>query len=136
MPDDPERLARIALEVATQAGALVQGAWRSRPAATKKARVDLVTEWDLQSERLIRRLLAERTPGIPVYAEEEGGARRAGPTWCCDPLDGTTNFVHGHPFWAVSIGLVDAGHALAGAVVAPSLGTTWCGAAGQIPDVQ
>lgn len=45
----------------------------------------------------------------------------------CDPLDGTTNFVHGHHYWCVSIGVLDGSTPVAGAVVAPALATTWCG---------
>ena len=127
-PLRPQELARIALEVASEAGALLAKGWRTRPTAeSKQSLVDLVTEWDLESERLIRERLAERAPGVPVVAEEHGGSRGSGPTFYCDPLDGTTNYVHGHPFWAVSIGVLDGATPVAGAVVAPSLGTTWVG---------
>lgn len=88
---------------------------------------DLVTEWDLRSEELIREVLAERTPGVPVLGEEEGGGELdAGATlrWIVDPIDGTVNFAHGLPIWSVSIGLEDvaARELLAGVVVAPALG--------------
>ncbi|MFC1643435.1 inositol monophosphatase family protein, partial [Myxococcota bacterium] len=57
-----------------------------------------------------------------------GGERKGDHVWYCDPLDGTTNFVHGHFFWAVSVGLLDReGIPMAGAVVAPALGTRWVG---------
>ena len=52
------------------------------------------------------------------------------PTWFVDPLDGTTNFVHGHPFYCVSVGLALRGAPLAGAVVAPALGIEWVGSIG------
>jgi myo-inositol-1(or 4)-monophosphatase len=100
--------------------------YRSRPEATEKARSDLVTEFDLRSERQIREELARETPHIPVVAEEQGGTSGV-LTWYCDPLDGTMNFVHGHPFFAVSIGAVDDQGPLAGAVVAPALGIEWWG---------
>ncbi|HEY0190420.1 MAG TPA: inositol monophosphatase family protein, partial [Kofleriaceae bacterium] len=86
---------------------------------------DLVTEWDLRSEELIRRVLAERTPGVPVLGEEAGEAGAGGLTtlrWLVDPIDGTVNFAHGLPLWAVSIAIEDAGKPLAGVVVAPRLG--------------
>ena len=51
-------------------------------------------------------LLAEQTPEIAVLAEESGAAgQQDGLRWCVDPLDGTTNFAHGYPFFATSIGL-------------------------------
>jgi myo-inositol-1(or 4)-monophosphatase len=123
----PGDLARIALLVATEAGELVLGGWRSRPTVARKSPKDLVTEYDLASERRIRQRLQELTPELAVQAEEEGGQLGEGPVWCCDPLDGTTNFVHGHPFWAVSVGLLAMGVPIAGAVVAPALGTRWLG---------
>lgn len=126
----PLDYAELALAVAREAAALVLPAHRSRPAAVEKRPTELVTEYDLASERLIRARLNAQTPAIPVVGEEQGGTRAAGLTWFCDPIDGTTNFVHGHPFWAVSIGLLDGPRAVAGAVVAPSLHVEWHGASG------
>ena len=105
---------------------LLLGGYRTRPAPTQKAKNDLVTEFDLKSEALIRERLHRATPELGIVAEEGGGEEQP-VSWFCDPLDGTTNFVHGHPFWAVSIGLLDHGQPLAGAVVAPALGLTWMG---------
>ena len=93
----------------------------------RKGRIDLVTEYDRNSERLVRDMLSRHT-GLPVVGEEEGGAAAAdGPTWYVDPLDGTTNFVHGHPYFAVSLGLVEAGRAVLGVVLAPALRLEWTG---------
>ena len=132
MTRTPEQLSFIALEVAREAAALLMKGFRSRPHAEEKARADLVTEWDIASERLIRKRLAERAPELGVVAEEEGGEKGAGPAFYCDPLDGTTNFVHGHPFFCVSIGVLDGGTAIAGAVVAPCLGLDWQGHQGGV----
>jgi myo-inositol-1(or 4)-monophosphatase len=125
-PEQLSSLAGIALEVATEAAALVLRGYRTGVVSREKARADLVTEYDVQSERLVRKRLAEHTPEIAVVGEEEGGQSK-GPTWYCDPIDGTTNFVHGHPFFCVSIGLMDGDEPLLGAVVAPALGTRWHG---------
>jgi myo-inositol-1(or 4)-monophosphatase len=122
----PEGYARLALEVAAEAGMLLLGGYRKRPTPTEKARRDLVTEFDLKSEALIVERLRRETPDLGIVAEEGGGEKKT-LSWFCDPLDGTTNFVHGHPFWSVSIGLLDAGRPVAGAVVAPALGLTWIG---------
>jgi myo-inositol-1(or 4)-monophosphatase len=119
----------LALEIATEAGALLLGGYRKRPVPTEKAKRDLVTEFDVKSEALIVARLSAATPELGIVAEESGGQVRQ-LTWFCDPLDGTTNFVHGHPFWAVSIGLLDDKTPLAGAVVAPALGLSWIGFAG------
>lgn len=122
----PESYASLALEVASEAGQLLLGGYRKRPAPTEKAKHDLVTEFDLASEALIVARLTAATPELGLVAEERGGERKP-LSWFCDPLDGTTNFVHGHPFWSVSIGLLEQGKPVAGAVVAPALGLSWVG---------
>jgi myo-inositol-1(or 4)-monophosphatase len=122
----PKGYASLALEVAAEAGTLLLTGYRTRPTPTEKARRDLVTEFDLQSEKLIVARLSSATPELGLVAEEGGGERKP-LSWFCDPLDGTTNFVHGHPFWSVSIGLLDQGQPVAGAVVAPALGLSWSG---------
>ncbi len=128
---DLAQLTAAALEVAREAGQLVLQGWRSRPSYERKASyADLVTEFDLASERLIRSRLAERTPSIAIVGEEQGGERSEAPTWYVDPIDGTVNFAHGHPCFAVSIGLLVAGQPLAGVVVAPALATEWHGFVG------
>ncbi len=129
MTRSAEELAQIAFEVATEAAELLHAGFRRHPAVREKGHADLVTEYDLASERLIRARLAERTPDIAIVGEEQGGspASEGGLTWYCDPLDGTTNFVHGHFFYCVSIGIAEAGQPLAGAVVAPELATHWQG---------
>ncbi len=130
----PSRLAdavQAALIVAREAGALVLKGYRSRPAYERKqSYADLVTEHDLASEAWIRRRLAELTPDIAIVGEEQGGSPSPAPTWYVDPIDGTVNFAHGHPFFAVSLGLLDHGHAVAGVVVAPALGVEWHGFVG------
>lgn len=119
-------LVQIARGAAAEAARLVLAGYRSRPAASEKARSDLVTEFDLRSEARIREILKEGTPDIAFIGEEGGGAA-SGLTWYCDPLDGTMNFVHGHPFFCVSIGVMDEAGPLAGAVSAPALGLEWWG---------
>jgi len=80
---------------------------RSSLVIDEKRRNDLVSQADREAEQAILELLRERTPGLDIIAEEGGshaGGARA--TWYIDPLDGTTNFLHGIPHYAVSIGLV------------------------------
>jgi len=128
---DRGELAAVALLVAEEAAAVVAAGYRSRPRPDQKGRHDLVTEFDRRSEELLVARLASLAPGIPVVGEEATAAgeteRRAGLVWYVDPLDGTTNFVHGHPFWCVSVGLMEDERAVAGAVVAPSLSLRWAG---------
>lgn len=127
-----EDLAKLAMLVAEEAGALVIGGYRSRPHADKKGFRDLVTKFDQASEAMIISRLASLAPGIRVVGEEGSGdeSARDGLVFYVDPLDGTTNFVHGHPFWCISIGLLEDDQPIAGAVVAPALDLKWIGWAG------
>ncbi|MDF2693418.1 MAG: Inositol-monophosphatase [Labilithrix sp.] len=84
-----------------------------------------MTRYDRESEDLIREELAKSLP-FAIVGEEHGGSPD-GIAFYVDPLDGTTNFVHGHPFWCVSIGLVSAGKPVLGVVLAPQLGLEWFG---------
>ncbi|MBS2016421.1 MAG: inositol monophosphatase [Deltaproteobacteria bacterium] len=119
---DLEAVLVTARAAAREAGDLVQRAHRKRLVVEHKGAVDLVTQWDRASESLLRERLAPL--GFAIVGEEEGGTwDRTAPAFFIDPIDGTTNFVHGHPFWCVSVGLVaPSGEALLGVVRAPSLG--------------
>ncbi|MEI2416897.1 inositol monophosphatase family protein [Orrella sp. JC864] len=72
----------------------------------RKARNDLVSQADREAEAAVIEVLRERTPAYGLIAEETGGRREGEATWYIDPLDGTTNFLHGIPHYAVSIALV------------------------------
>ena len=118
-PPAPSELERIAASVARAAAAVVTDAHR-RPVlvGSKSSPTDVVTETDLHAEDLIRRHLREATPDAGVLGEERGetltGARLM---WVTDPLDGTVNFLHGVPLFAVSIAAAVDGEVVAGAVV-------------------
>lgn len=115
---------------ARAAGAVIRAALRARggPAEVKhKGAIDLVTEVDIAAEHAILELLAQRSPGVPVLAEEaqgagdSGGAATASTRWIVDPLDGTTNFVHGFPAFCVSVALEQDGALVAAAIYEPLL---------------
>lgn len=115
----------VTRRAAEDAAQLVLEGYRRAPVVEHKGAVDLVTSYDRDSEDLLRRRLGEALP-FAIVGEEHGGA--AEPTaFYVDPVDGTTNFVHGHPFWCVSIGLVVSGHPVLGVVVSPPLGVEWYG---------
>ena len=82
---------------------------------------DYVTDTDRASEQAIVDTLNRLAPGVPILAEERGGAR-SGTRWAVDPLDGTTNFTRAMPVVGVSVALVDAGRPVVGVVLAPWLG--------------
>jgi myo-inositol-1(or 4)-monophosphatase len=116
---------RVALEAAEEAAALLlarSGAERVRA----KARADLVTEVDEASERAIVARIRAAFPGDAVVAEEFSGTAALGRrSWIIDPIDGTVNYVHGHPFTCVSIAFHDEEGPAVGVVSAPFLGETF-----------
>ncbi|MFU1478652.1 inositol monophosphatase family protein [Roseovarius sp. C7] len=79
---------------------------------------DFVSRADLRAEEIIKEALLEARPTYGWLAEEGGEIEGADPTrrWIVDPLDGTTNFLHGLPHWAVSIGLEHKGQIVAGVI--------------------
>jgi myo-inositol-1(or 4)-monophosphatase len=110
LSDVPQQLdlgfAAGAAAIALEAGELLRGFLRRGVTAEYKGDVDLVTEADRASEKLIVSRLTEKFPDHGIYGEE--GTRsglESAYRWYVDPLDGTTNFAHGFPFFNVSLGL-------------------------------
>lgn len=95
-----------AARIAVEAGQLVRGFYERGVATEYKGEVDLVTEADRSSERLIRERLLVAFPEHGIYGEEGTRERLDGQyRWYIDPLDGTTNFAHRFPVFSVSMGL-------------------------------
>ena len=116
----PETLRDAACEMAREAGAIVREGWGRIHAPERKGAIDLVTEYDRRSEACLLARIAERFPGHAVLAEESGASEGGGAArWIVDPLDGTTNFAHNYPFFAVSVGVEAGGRVVAGAVYDP-----------------
>lgn len=105
---DPALL-QTAIDIVRRAGEIQLARQASGFVISKKGAIDLVTEVDLECERMCRDVIAERFPGHDVLAEEFGSvqAERAPSRWrwIFDPLDGTTNFAHGLPIFCASLGL-------------------------------
>jgi myo-inositol-1(or 4)-monophosphatase len=112
---------RAASQAARTAGRLLaRHAGKPAAVATKRGINDLVTNLDRASEQLIRRILRRAYPAFGFLGEERGHRRTASPYhWIVDPLDGTTNFIHGIPFFGVSIGLVHQRTLLVGVIYDP-----------------
>ncbi|MEI5098045.1 inositol monophosphatase family protein [Streptomyces sp. PmtG] len=131
-------LLAVALEKAAhRAGELLRD---GRPddlgvAATKSSAVDVVTEMDIASEKLITDFLAARRPGDGVLGEEGASTESSsGIQWVIDPIDGTVNYLYGRPDWAVSIAARrtgEGGETLVGVVHAPVRGETYRAVLGQ-----
>jgi myo-inositol-1(or 4)-monophosphatase len=100
----------IAVKAARAAGSIINRAAIDveRLAVANKGLNDFVSEVDLASEAAIIEIILEAYPGHAILAEESGrqhGAKHSEYLWIIDPLDGTTNFLHGLPIYAVSIAL-------------------------------
>lgn len=111
------------LRVARKAAAHLNEGYRGVFEVEHKSAIDLVTRYDRETEELIKSELARALPGCDVIGEEGGGSSVGDrPVIYADPLDGTTNFTHGHPFYCVSLGMLQGDVLEAAAVVAPALG--------------
>lgn len=113
-----------AIAAAQRAGALLMSmlpeAREQKEVSVKRTAADLVTKADRMAEELITGFLRQRFPAHGILAEE-GTSARGEYRWVIDPLDGTTNFAHGLPLFAVSIGLEHQGQVIAGVVYHPPM---------------
>lgn len=111
---------QAAEDAARQAGQVLRS-WSSRFTVREKSRSNLVTEADLASQSAIAELLKRRFPQHGLLGEEDLGHDQSAAEyrWIIDPLDGTTNYVHGFPYYAVSIGLECRGEMIVGVIYDP-----------------
>jgi myo-inositol-1(or 4)-monophosphatase len=122
----------FALDLAARASEILRpAAFHSHATVHKQATTDLVTEFDRRSEELIVGAITAQFPGDSILAEEGGALDRGERRWLVDPLDGTTNFAHGLPFFCVSIGLEIGGRPEVGVVALPALDWIFAAARGQ-----
>lgn len=120
----------LALDAAREAAEVI-AARTGAEQVRLKGRADLVTEVDEAVERRVTEMIRARFPDDAVVGEELASAAvTSGRRWIIDPVDGTTNFVHGHPFVCVSIAFVDDGGPAVGVVHAPFLREVFHGARG------
>ena len=137
-----------ACEQAAKAGGAILQQWRGKFDVREKGPADLVTEADLVSQEKIRELLLSQFPDHDFLGEEDGPLDENSPErdsekdacqkdaaksefqWIVDPLDGTTNYVHGLPNYSVSVALRRSGKIVAGAVYDPSLDECYSAALG------
>jgi myo-inositol-1(or 4)-monophosphatase len=130
MHDDWLEALKVAEEAAIAAGQLIMGGFRSRARVCRKGQFDLVTEFDLASEKLIRNRIQAAFPMHRIVGEEGEATGDGELVWYVDPIDGTVNYAHGHPYFCVSIALYREAVGLIGVINAPALGATWKAARG------
>ena len=111
----------IAVKAARRAGNIINRATRNLDivAFQEKAVNDFVSEVDREAEQAIIRVLREAYPAHAILAEESGASGESEYQWIVDPLDGTTNFLHGIPQFAISIALERQGRLQAALVYDP-----------------
>ena len=130
--DQIVQLASVARQTAELGGQELMRHYGQLSSIANKGRLgDLVTNADLSAETIVLDALRNSTPEIAVLAEESGAqGEQDGLRWCVDPLDGTTNFAHGYPFFATSIGLTWRHQPILGAVAIPFLNEIYWAAPG------
>lgn len=126
---------QAACRAALTAGSLLKTLFPQPHTITLKGQTNLVTEADVAAEAAIIASLNEDSPGIPVLAEESAAAAdmvhdRARQLWVVDPLDGTTNYAHGFPYFGPSIALIEQGQPRVCAVHVPCMDELFCACAG------
>jgi myo-inositol-1(or 4)-monophosphatase len=124
-------------EAARRGGAVLREKWGTRRTIDYKGGIDLVTDADRASEEAVLGFLTGRFPGSAVLAEESGaraavgGAAGAELRWFIDPLDGTTNYAHGVPHFAVNVAVSDGAGLAAGATLDPLRGELFLAGRGE-----
>jgi myo-inositol-1(or 4)-monophosphatase len=130
-------LAEACAEATRRGGAVLRAKWGTRRTIDYKGGIDLVTDADRASEEVLLEFLVGRFPGSAVLAEESGaraartGAAGDGLCWFVDPLDGTTNYAHGVPHFAVNVAVSDGAGIAAGATLDPLRGELYVAGRGE-----
>ncbi len=123
---------RFMEEIAREAGAILRAGYRTNYKVRHKAEKDLVTEIDEQAEALIIARIQQSFPDHKIIAEESGLTEGVGGhCWYIDPLDGTLNYAHGLPVFAVSIAYAHQGVVQLGVVYDPMQDVCYTAQGGQ-----
>jgi myo-inositol-1(or 4)-monophosphatase len=115
-------------EAARRGGAVLREKWGQARTIEYKGGIDLVTDADRAAEAALLGFLRDRFPGAAILAEESGasgGGAEAALRFYVDPLDGTTNYAHGVPHFAVNVAVADARGLAAGATYDPLRDELW-----------
>src|SRR5271167_4083506 len=117
----------VAMEIAREAGAILREEAKHPAQISYKREVDIVTQADKRSEKLIVERLTKYFPTHSIAAEEGTGYESSSEfRWHVDPLDGTTNFAHGYPCFCVSIALAQQSAEVAAAAPPAARDTLLC----------
>lgn len=133
---DIDSLLKTGIDAALKAGEALKSLFGHVKNVRHKGRIDLVTEADMASERIIIDMLKASHPDIPIVSEEINPICRSTPTpeevfWIVDPLDGTTNFAHAFPWFGISIALAKGDEVILGVVHCPIQAETFSACLGK-----
>lgn len=121
-----EELLALALRVALSAGELLMKRPSAFEISSKTNAIDIATQMDHASEKLIvSELLQARADDGFIGEEGVSISSKSGITWVIDPVDGTVNYLYGLPGWNISIAAKDKDGSVIGVVHAPTVGSTW-----------
>jgi myo-inositol-1(or 4)-monophosphatase len=109
----------FAKDLVRKAGTLLLEGYENAGEVHKKGEIDLVTEYDLRSERQVVDEIQQVFPEDSIIAEEGGEHQQGSGYWVLDPLDGTVNFAHGVPIFCVSLAYLENGCPIIGAIYDP-----------------
>ncbi|MEK6743131.1 MAG: inositol monophosphatase family protein [Nitrospirota bacterium] len=127
-----KRHLEVAKAAAVKAGTILRECISVSREVSYKGEINLVTEMDRISERIVVATILEAFPDHGILAEEEAQIENgSGFLWIIDPLDGTTNYAHGYPSFSVSIGLEHSGDVIVGVVYDPMRNELFSAARGQ-----
>lgn len=122
----------IAIEAAKQGGAILKEAFDKQVNVEVKATHDVVTQVDKDSEQVILPVIQNNFPDHTIQAEESGNNEKQSEyTWYVDPLDGTSSFIMGSPYFSVSIAVAKRSEVICGVVYNPILDELFVAEKGQ-----
>jgi len=129
---DLDHILRVAVRAAYESADVLRSRWKQLSSIDSKGPNDLVTDADIAAEKAIIRTIRSAYPQHGIIAEESGPQPGASDEhWIVDPLDGTVNYAHQVPFYAVSIAFARADSVLAGVVLNPVSGELFTAQAGK-----
>src|SRR5688572_11066244 len=124
--------AKLLDDLSNGAGAILRKYFTKVHRIERKYNAGIVTEADKLSERFLMKNILRKYPNSSIITEESGEFRRSSSLcWFLDPLDGTTNYAHGFPWFCVSIGLFEDGKPKAGVIFNPISGEKFTAEAGR-----
>jgi len=123
---EQSELLDLALSIARKAGDLLMDRPASWDLTVKSTAIDIATQMDLASEKLIVEGILAARPDDGIIGEEGASrASKSGVTWVIDPVDGTVNYFYGLPGWAISIAAKAESGTVVGVVHSPTVNATW-----------